>query len=300
MLAQVLGKQLGALDRHRAVQKHRQRLRDAPLLLEHRNGVQQRLRATDRKHRRHHGAAAGGCALQRFRQFVDQVLARVLAVAVGGLDEHRIRSRWCLGREHEQVVAAPEVARKQQPPPAHFEIQAGGAQNVPGSMKARLPARQRLEQVQWRHAAQLFQAFARILFGVERQRRVVFGKTLAVGELGVFFLDVAAVGQQDAAQVARARRTPDRAVVALAHQQRQVAAVVEVRVRERHGVDAAFFQARQRGPVAQPQLLVALEQAAIDQQALARMPHQKLGAGDSTGPAQEDDLDAHASIGSQN
>jgi hypothetical protein len=37
-------------------------------------------------------------------------------------------------------------------------------------------------------------------------------KALAVGEGRVFFLDVAAVGQQDLREVARGRRAPDLAV----------------------------------------------------------------------------------------
>ncbi len=39
----------------------------------------------------------------------------------------------------------------------------------------------------------------RILQGIERQRRFVFREAVAVGELGVLFLQVSGVGQEDRA-----------------------------------------------------------------------------------------------------
>jgi hypothetical protein len=98
---------------------------------------------------------------------------------------------------------------------------------------------------------------------------VCFEKAVPVGEGGVFFLDVAAVGQQDAAQVPRAGGGMHPAVEAFAHQQWQVAAVVQVGVGQDDGVDLAGHH-RQGSPVAQAQLLVALEQPAVDQEAVAR------------------------------
>ena len=56
---------------------------------------------------------------------------------------------------------------------------------------------------------------------------------------------------------------------------------------------------RQRGAVAQPQLLVALKQAAVHQQALAVVLNQKFGAGHGAGPAEKGDLNAHAPISPQ-
>ena len=67
---------------------------------------------------------------------------------------------------------------------------------------------------------------------IERQRRCVLRCFMAVGEVGFFLL--------------------------------QVAAVVEVRVGEDHGIDVGCLD-RQRRPVAPTQLLVALKQPPIDQ-----------------------------------
>jgi hypothetical protein len=36
------------------------------------------------------------------------------------------------GRVHQQVIGPPQVAREQDPVPAHFQQQAGRAQDVPG------------------------------------------------------------------------------------------------------------------------------------------------------------------------
>ena len=65
-------------------------------------------------------------------------------------------------------------------------------------------------------------------------------------------------------------------------QQRQVSAVVDVGMCQQHRIDVPRFNP-QRGAVAQPQLLVALEQTAVDQNALAVMLNEKFGAGDGVG-----------------
>jgi hypothetical protein len=265
------------------------------LLLEQGNRMQQRLRAADREHRHHGRAAARRDARERRRQLVEQVLRRMLAVAIGRLDDHGVSAGWRLGRQHQQVVRAPEVAREQQPLAADLDQQAGRADDVTGRLQPGLPARQRLEGMEGRHGLQPLQAGLGIGDGVERQRGVVLGKAMPVGKGSVFFLDMARVGQQDLAQVARARCAPDPALEAFAHQQRQVAAVVEVGMGQHHRVDLAGCH-RRRHPVAQPQLLVALEQPAVDQQALVLVLDEELGAGHGAGPAEEADLDAHAPI----
>jgi hypothetical protein len=90
-----------------------------------------------------------------------------------------------------------------------------------------------------RHAVDLLQAVQRVAARVQRQGRRVLRETVPVGEGGVFFLDVTAVRQQDGAQVPRAGGGMHPAPEALARQQWQVAAVVEVGVRQDDGVDLA-------------------------------------------------------------
>lgn len=120
----------------------------------------------------------------------------------------------------------------------------------------------------------------------------MFRETVPVGKRGVFFLQEAAVWQQDAAQVTRARGRNHLAGKSLVGQQRQVAAVVEVCVGQHHCMDLVWRH-RQRVPVAQAQLLVALEQPAVDQQALLAVGDQVLRPGHRVGTAQEVDVHRH-------
>jgi hypothetical protein len=53
---------------------------------------------------------------------------------------------------------------------------------------------------------------------------------------------------------------------AIPDEQRQIAAVIDMRMGENHGVDRVGRH-RQRSPVAQPQVLDALKQPAIDEDA---------------------------------
>jgi hypothetical protein len=102
----------------------------------------------------------------------------------------------------------------------------------------------------------------------------------------ILLLQVAGVRQQQGAQLARRLRGMDRAAEALARQGRQVAAVVDVRMREHHRIDLACGE-RERLPVAQAQLLQALEQAAVHQHPVALVLEEVFGSGDGAGGAKE-------------
>ena len=121
---------------------------------------------------------------------------------------------------------------------------------------------------------------------VQRLGRRVLGVAVAVGERGLLLLQVGAVAQHHLGQPAGARRGPHRPAVAGPHQRRQPAAVVEVGVGEDHRVELARRDARGRA-VAQPQRLVALEHAAVDQQPCPRVVEQVARSGDGVGRACE-------------
>ena len=127
---------------------------------------------------------------------------------------------------------------------------------------------------------------------IQGQGGAVAAELVAVEEGGVFFLQVSAVRQQDGAQVARARRAVDGVGVAVARHQGQVAAVVQMGVGEDDGVDLVWADG-QALPIALAQQLIALEQSAIDQQAVAAVADEVFGAGDGTGCAQEGDTNGH-------
>ena len=258
------------------------------------DGMQHGLRPAHGKHRHHGDAAALGQALQGGAQLLQDVLLPVLAVAVGGFDQHGVGLGWRLGRVHDQVVRTAQVAREQNAPPAHFQQHAGRAQDMPGRRKSDAPAGNRLKRLVERMGAELLHAVLRIQPRVERQRRCVLRELVAVQKGGVFFLQVAAVGQQDGAQVARAGGGVNGLGVAIARQQGQIAAVVEVCMAQYHGVDLVRRDG-QRVPVALAQLFVALKQAAIDQHAVAVVAHQIFRASDGAGAAQKGDVDFHCS-----
>jgi hypothetical protein len=65
--------------------------------------------------------------------------------------------------------------------------------------------------------------------------------------------------------------------------------MVDMGMGEQHGIDACRID-RQRSPVAQAQLLEALEQAAIHQQPRAAELKQIFRAGDGTDAAEESEL----------
>ena len=102
--------------------------------------------------------------------------------------------------------------------PGREELDAHAATEVDGAIVAeRLEQRQRAE---------------RVGLGEERLGRLVLGVAVPVGLLRVFFLDPAGVGQHQAAQLERARRAVDAALVAGGDEARQEPGVIEVRVRQ--------------------------------------------------------------------
>ena len=124
----------------------------------------------------------------------------------------------------------------------------------------------------------------RLVGRIQRQGGRVLGRLHLVVELGVFFLQMAAVGQHDGAQIDRRRRRIDRPPEALLHQPRNPAAVVQVRMRQDHGLNARRRN-RQWLPVALAPFLLPLEQPAVHQHlraVLARVD-QVLGAGHRAG-----------------
>ncbi len=146
-----------------------------------------------------------------------------------------------------------------------------------------------------RDRRELLERPLRILLGVERQGRMVLREAVAVGEFRVLFLQEAAVGQQDPAQLVGQLGRMDAAAKAVLHEQGQVAAVIEMGVGEDHRVDAVRGDGHRR-PVALPELLEALKQAAIDQDPAAAGLQQVFRAGHGPDAAEEGEVQGHRRI----
>jgi hypothetical protein len=102
------------------------------------------------------------------------------------------------------------------------------------------------------------------------------------------------IEENQARQLDRSGRGMDGPRVAVADQQRQQPAVVEVGMRQQHGVERGRLE-RERDPVADRFVGAALEHPAVDQDPGAARGEQELRAGDRRGPAQE--LEVHPARG---
>ena len=115
-----------------------------------------------------------------------------------------------------------------------------------------------------RQRAELAKRCARIGYRVERQGLFVARGVMFVGVIRLLLLQFRAVDQQNLAKLDGRRRRVNRTAKALSVQQRQRATVIHVRMREDNGGDLRRVE-RKCNPVERAQILVALEQAAIDQ-----------------------------------
>ena len=219
----------------------------------------------------------------------------VLTVAVSALGDQIIDAFHRFGIAQDGQVFAPDVAGEHEPEFAPIlldvENDEGGSQNVAGVVEAQRDARPDAQGPAVSQPHEIGQAGYGILHGVDRldRRQPLAGAPLVhVGH--VLFLDVAAVPQHGAAQVARGGSGVDIAPEAVLDQVRDVAGVVDVRVGEDHRVDGAAVE----GQIAVPLegfLAPALKQATFQQQAKSVDLNQVHGAGD--GADRPDELDAH-------
>ena len=107
--------------------------------------------------------------------------------------------------------------------------------------------------------------------------------SLALGEL---LLEPPGVGQDEAGQLDRAGGRPDRPAEALAHDDRDQAAVIEMGVRQQDGVEVGRLVA-QRHAVADRLVRAALEHPAVDEDPGLPGLQQELAAGHRGGRAEE-------------
>ena len=300
MQAAQLGADLGVAVAHRALvdaqrrERHRAVHVDRELWVASGRGEltqvqQQHFRAVDCERRDQDGAAALGGTRDRVGHARERAGLVVTAAAVGGLDQQgAARGRRFGGQQH-RVVGAPQVARRDERvvlAPVHHDAQPGPPEDVPGAMERHGDAGSDLERGARRDRTQAPQRRDGVGFGKERQGRLVFGEALAIRVARVLFLDAPGVGQQDPAEGRGALGAECGARESLPDQRGQVSRVVEMGVRQHHGIEAARLDG-ERLPVAQPQLLQALEETAVDQHARARRLDQEAASGDGSDRAEE-------------
>jgi len=144
-------------------------------------------------------------------------------------------------------------------------------------MELRRHARSELDRSPVIQGLEQAKAVPRVLQGIEREGRGVLGKALPVRVARLFLMKVARVGQEDPEELQAGRRAVDRAGEALLDEARQEPRVVDMGVREQHGVQLRRLD-RDRLPIPEPEFLEALEQAAIHEDPRARRARDELGA----------------------
>ena len=270
--------------RHRAVDVHRQ-ARDQAVAREPGQGVQQHRCPVhgERGHQRHATTSCGRRDQPAEPLAVDR---NVRPVAVRRLDHGHVDLRYRLRRQQQRVVLPAEVAAEQHPVAGQLDDREPGTEDVPRAVQR---DRRTAGQVRRLGGADRCEPGDREV-GVraveQRQRRVVPRVPAGACVPRVLLLQMGGVPQHHGRQLGCRGTADNRTTEAVAHQRRQVAAVVQVRVRQDHGVDA-HRRDRERLPVASPPHGLPLEQAAVDQVTMTVVLEQEPAAGDSAGRPQE-------------
>ena len=119
------------------------------------------------------------------------------------------------------------------------------------------------------HGAEACETLLRLLHGVQGQRGGVLGTLLLIVVGRVFFLQIAGVGQDDAAQIHGRRSRVDRSLKAFLVEAGNPSAMVQMSVGEDDGLDLSGRN-RQVSPILEPPFFLSLEESAIDQQLVGR------------------------------
>ena len=127
---------------------------------------------------------------------------------------------------------------------------------------------------------------------VQRERGAMLRIPAAVRPLRVLLLQARGVGQHHRKQVRGARRAVHGPAKPLPGEEGQVSGVVDVRVGQHHGVDRCLI-GDTLAPVPQAQLLHALEQSAVEQNAVPADGEEMHRAGHGAGGAEKLEGRAH-------
>jgi hypothetical protein len=219
--------------------------------------MQDVLRAADRERRDDHIAlAAREGVIQGKRELVQrlrQVL--VVAIAVGRFDQQHVGILDRGRVRHHGHSGLAQVAGKDDLPSPSEQLDDRRAEDVAGVAEAEAQRRMRphLRIVVRRH--QVLEARLRLLLRIERRFAAPFRLLL---------LQIAAVGEHHAEQVAGRLRGVDRAAETLRDQARDQAGMVDVRVREQDESDVVRLE--REPPVLRVGSASALEHAAVHEE----------------------------------
>lgn len=211
---------------------------------------------------------------------------RVTTVAVGGLDDHGARVGRIGARRQDRVRPSAEVAGEQHARLPRGSQDARRAEHVARRREHHTDASADLDLLAVGSRPEPGDGLVGVRHGVERQRRVVPGVPAGAGVLRVTLVQVRAVPQHDRRQRVRSRRQPHRSAEPVAHQHREVPAVVQVGMRDDNGVEGVRWHG-ERLPVEASPAPLPLVEAAVDEEAMTAVLQQERAAGHGPGTAQE-------------
>ena len=131
---------------------------------------------------------------------------------------------------------------------------------------------------------EILKCITRFFLIIKRQSGFMFCIVITVGALGILFLNMAAIRQQDFTQIKRGFGTIDRAFKSGLDQHGDIAAMIQMGMCQEQCINIARID-RQPFPVAQAQLLMPLKQSAINHDLFAAVFEQIFRSGHRAGCA---------------
>ena len=285
LVLDVRAEDIAGVLRHRAIEEDRN-VRQPARRFQALEVIHQALRTPHRERRDDHGTAAADRRFRNFGQSIGRIALVVVAIAIGRFDEQVIGPFNRLRIEHDGIGVSPEITGEGDRGARPIELDRGGSENMAGMAKTDAASTRKRTILIEGNERQMFKNFLCILQRVERQRRLVFRKAMAIRELGILFLEVSGIGQKDFTKIGSCFGTEDAPCEPLFDQQGEVARVIDMRVRQDNGFDTAWLD-RKWLPVLQPQCLEALKQPAVDENAMRPVFDKVLRSGNRTGASQE-------------
>lgn len=290
VIAVVFEVEVGGANRHRAVEVDGER-RDSSGVDELVEQIDDGLGAADGEGRDEHHTSAIRRLVNHLLEDVQRIVVFVDPIPIGRLAHQLVWAESPFRGIHDGIVRPAHITGEDDPAMA-TDANHGRAEDVTCRNEFDRQSAD-VERVMNVDGDERGQRIVGVLFRVERKGRAMFGGPFLVGVLGVLFLQMTGVGQQDAGEVHRRWGGIDRPGVSLFDEPRQISGVVEVGVGEHDGVDRRRIDGKRR-PVSLPKRLVALKEATVDDDSGRTVFDQILRPGDGSRGAQKRDLHAHS------
>ena len=248
--------------------------------------VEERLCSADGECRHQNRAASVSRLGDDARELLLGVKLFVPSVAIGRLDDKVVAGRRAGRFEHDGIAGSAQISAEQHRRPFMSDLDHCRAKDVTRRRELGSDAgagRESFAKFDW---SQEPERGLRIGHRIQWKGGLVFRIAVAVCKLRVPLEQMPTIEEQDLAEVSSRRCAVDLTLESILHQQRQVAGMIEVRVREDDAINRARLDRKWR-PIPVLELLVPLEQAAVDQHSCGAELEQGFRARYSLGSSKE-------------